>query len=121
MQLTDFPLATLHGYVLAIASAQEALLQSEQAARDWEMDYLAKVNQIDYAIAFDPELKNEQQRKAAKHEQMLDPAIGASISTLHHLQDEVKRKRIALELLQNQFTVAKLIERRAIFNAETTI
>ena len=100
MHLEDFP--------GLIAHAQESLLQSEQSARDWEMSYLGSVNEIDLSIAFDADLKNEQQRKATRIELLGQPHIAAAFDTLCHLQDQVKRDRIALELLQNQFTVAKI-------------
>lgn len=107
MRLEEFP-GELLALVEDIAQCQSELLNAEQAVRAWEMGYLKLVNGIDLSIAFDPDLKNEQQRKAMRNEQLQQPHLAASLDTLHHLQDEVTRKRIALERLQNQFKVAML-------------
>lgn len=93
-----------------IAQAQEELLVSEQAFRDWNLHYQALINRIDYEVAFDPELKNEQQRKAVKGERLQQPEYLAALDTLHHLQEKRDRAAIQLELLRNQFKVALLLE-----------
>lgn len=96
-----------------IAQAQEELLVSEQAFRDWNLHYQALINRIDYEVAFDPELKNEQQRKAVKGERLQQPEYLAALDTLHHLQEKRDRAAIQLELLRNQFKVALLLEQRS--------
>lgn len=96
-----------------IAQAQEELLVSEQAFRDWNLHYQALINRIDYEVAFDPELKNEQQRKAVKPFTLQQPEYLAALDTLHHLQEKRDRAAIQLELLRNQFKVALLLEQRS--------
>lgn len=93
-----------------IATAQEALLVSDQAFRDWSLHYQALINRVDYEVAFDPDLKNEQQRKAVKGERLQQADFLAALDTLHHLQEKRDRAAIQLELLKNQFKVALLLE-----------
>jgi SUMO ligase MMS21 Smc5/6 complex component len=104
----------LHEYPEAIASAQHLSLKQKQEiySLQAELDHLS--GQIDYAIAFDVELKNDLQRKAKRFELMnsdeyiqIDQALQAAKYKLAELEIEQQR-------LLNQFSVAKLEARQQI-------
>lgn len=109
---------TLAEYPELIARAHFELLKTEQAARDFQAALDQVVAKIKLEIAFDPGLKNEQQREARKLELMQGSEVGAIVSSLNACKDEQARKAIELELLRNQFAVAKIAERRAIAQLE---
>jgi hypothetical protein len=79
------------------------LLKADQAARDWQYQYDAKVNEIEVAIAFDETLKNDAQRKARRNELLNDSGMVMLRDALHSVQDSRTAKAIQLEFLKNQF------------------
>lgn len=102
------PLADYPGL---IAVAQIALLQSDQLVREAQEQVDIRVAQIEAAIAFDESLKNDAQRKARRSELMV--TCETTTATLQTLKDERTQKQIDLDLVLNQFAVAKLERRHA--------
>ena len=100
MNLSEFP--------IEISRHQRKLLAQDQLVRRMQSDVDQLIAQIDYETAFDTELKNDAQRKAKRLERMTaDPYLGSA----EELQAAIDRRidlRIGLQLLQNQFDVAKL-------------
>lgn len=111
----------LHEFPQAIAHQQSELLISEQAARHWQSQVDQSIAGIDHSIAFDKSLTNEAQRKAARAQLMAQPDLQTALTTLQTSQDQKTERAIALELLRNQFSVAKLAERRHIAQLEASI
>ena len=65
--------------------------------------------------AFEPELKNDNQRKARRFEVLLtDQEYQKAVDTVLRLTAEKANAMAHLEYLRNQFSVAKLETRRAI-------
>ncbi|HEY9628817.1 MAG TPA: hypothetical protein V6C84_16070 [Coleofasciculaceae cyanobacterium] len=73
---------------------------------------------IDYAIATDPSLKNDIQRKAVRFEMQSEEAYQTAASALQFLQDQQAQLEIFLEQIQSEFTVLKLEKRAAIAQLE---
>ena len=110
MYLADFP--------DAIAHAQT----QKQAARLMVENLEGRVTRaearVDHAIAFDTDLKNDGQRKAKRAELLETEEFEKLHAALHAARGVVIETEIELGLLLNQFSVAKLEERRAIATLE---
>jgi hypothetical protein len=74
--------------------------------------------EIDTAIAFDTELRNDAQRKAKRMELMNTAEYRKAVAILQMAQDERAEIEIDLSLLRNQFSVLKLEKRDAIATRE---
>jgi len=110
MKLIDYP--------IAIAEKQRYLLQTEQHIRRLQ-DILNRLTaEIDTAIAFDCDLRNDAQRRARRVELMSAPDYRRSVANLQIAQDERAEIEIDLNLLRNQFSVLKLHLREAIISCE---
>jgi hypothetical protein len=71
--------------------------------------------QVDTAIAFDPDLKNEAQRKVHRIAALADDqAWGLLQTSLKTHQRELRSLEIDVELYRHRFTALKLTEQRAI-------
>jgi hypothetical protein len=112
MELTEFP--------QAIADLQTEHLKAEQTVRHWQSQVDRVIGEIESTIAFEKSLTNEAQRKAMRLELMQQTEVQTAMETLQLAQDQKTERAIQLELLRNQFSVAKLAERRAIAQLETT-
>lgn len=73
---------------------------------------------IEAAIASDKELKNEQQRKTKRLELKQQPDYLQTKSALTKATEKRDKALIELNLLRNQFSVAKLEVRQAIASLE---
>lgn len=104
----------LNDYPIAIAEKQRQLLQTEQHIRRLQDIINRLAAEIDTAIAFDSELKNDAQRKAKRLELMSAPDYRRAAANLQITQDEWAEIEIDLNLLRNQFSVLKLQLREAI-------
>ena len=101
-------------YPNAIYEAQIRHYKAERLERQLK-DKLAEVtNKIDYQIAFHVELKNDAQRKAMRIELMSHSEYREAIERLRAAEYDLRVAQIELELLVNQFTVAKLEKRELI-------
>jgi multidrug resistance efflux pump len=106
MKLIDYP--------AAIAERQRDLLQADQRIRRLQDTLNRLTAEIDTAIAFDTELRNDAQRKAKRLELMSSAEYRKAVATLQMAQDERAEIEIDLSLLRNQFSVLKLEKREAI-------
>jgi hypothetical protein len=112
MQLSNFP----H----AIATAQQKLLNLGRDITIIRNHLLLEENSIDQAIAFSPDLKNDTQRKTAKAQMLQESALYQSLTkNLADLTDKYNRADINLQLIKNNFAVAKLEMRERIAKMET--
>lgn len=108
-------------YPAEIAEKQRQLLRSEQHIRRLQ-DILNRLTaEIDTAIAFDSDLKNDAQRKAKRLELMRTSDYRRAIANLQIAQDEQAELEIDLNLLRNQFSVLKLQLRETIAARELQI
>jgi hypothetical protein len=110
MELTEFP--------QAIAHLQTEHLKAEQAVRHWQSQVDRVIGEIESTIAFEKSLTNEAQRKAMRLELMQQTEVQTAMETLQLAQDQKTERAIQLELLRNQFSVAKLAERRHVAELE---
>ena len=111
MQLNEYP--------QAIADLQQELLHIEQHLRQSRESVAFCLNAIDRAIAFNQELKNDQQRKAKRTDLMeRDSDLIKSSTELKRLEDVKAELEIDLSLLRNTFSLLKLERREAIAQME---
>ena len=112
MQLSNFP----H----AIATAQQKLLNLGRDITIVRNHLLLEENSIDQAIAFSSDFKNDTQRKTARQQMLQESNLYQSLSQqLIDLQEKYNRADINLQLVKNNFTVAKLEARERIAKLET--
>jgi hypothetical protein len=104
MQLSEYP--------PAIAQAETALVIQKEAVQRYQDELDRVTNAIETEIAFDPNLKNEAQRKSRRFELMQSEDYCESAAVLRQVQAGEIHMEIHLRLLQNQFSVAKLQARR---------
>lgn len=109
----------LASYPKAIHASQVQQLRAEQLVRKLKEKVGQILAKIDYEIAWDTELKNDAQRKARRIELMNQAEYKDALELLQAAEDNLKESQIELELLTNQFTVAKLEKREAIAKLET--
>jgi hypothetical protein len=114
MKLSNFP----H----AIATAQQKLLNLGKDIASARNALLLEENSIDQAIAFSSDFKNDSQRKTAKAQMLQESALYQSLTqNLADLTDKYNRVDINLQLVKNNFTVAKLEMRERIAKMETLV
>jgi len=114
MKLSNFP----H----AIATAQQKLLNLGKDLTIVRNQLLLEENSIDQAIAFSSDFKNDSQRKTAKAQMLQESALYQSLTqNLADLTDKYNRVDINLQLVKNNFTVAKLEMRERIAKMETVV
>jgi len=104
MELKDYP--------GAIAYIQTQILDLNQEIEQISQSLNRICNQFELQVAFDPELKNDSQRKAKKAE------LIASSGDYEYLSKDLAariygrdRAQIQLEQLKNEFTILKLLKR----------
>lgn len=110
MRLLDYP--------AAIAQKQHELLRAEQHIRRLQDVLNRLVAEIDTSIAFDPDLRNDAQRKARRIELMKAPEYRKALSNLQIANDQRTELEIDLNLLRNQFSILKLELRESLANRE---
>jgi hypothetical protein len=114
MNLSTFP----H----AIATAQQKLLNLGRDITIVRNHLLLEENSIDQAIAFSSDFKNDSQRKTARQQMLQESNLYQSLSQqLIDLQEKYARADINLQLVKNNFTVAKLEMREKIAKMETLV
>ncbi|AFZ14070.1 hypothetical protein Cri9333_3238 [Crinalium epipsammum PCC 9333] len=105
----------LSQYPAAIAQAAQAVneLDSQLAAVQLQINRIE--NNADKISAFEPHLKNDNQRKARRFEVLqVSLEYQQAINTMMRLTAEKANAMTHLEYLRNQFSVAKLEVRSAI-------
>ena len=107
----------LEQYPAAIAHNQNLLIEAEEIIRELKEVEMVHRLRIKRLVAFDPELKNENQR-AVKSEELLmtDGDFDFALKAVNNKLGEKARLEITLELLGNEFAVAKLEARRSLIN-----
>lgn len=113
MKLIDYP--------AEIAEKQRQLLRTEQHIRRLQEIVNRLTAEIDTAIAFDDDLKNDAQRKAKRLELMSMAEYRKAVANLLMAQDERAEIEIDANLLRNQFSVLKLQLREAISGRELQV
>jgi hypothetical protein len=99
----------------AIADLQRRILRADQQIRQLSESVAIFSAAIDREIAFDPDLKNDAQRRARRSELMeSDGDYIEAANALKSAQDQREMLLIELQLLHNQFAVLKLGMREAI-------
>jgi pyruvate formate-lyase activating enzyme-like uncharacterized protein len=109
----------LSKYPAAIAQLQTRILNASAQMRQHRETTAFCLNAIDKAIAFDDSLKNEQQRKATRH-QMIETDMDYLVSMRGQRQAEelLTKLEIELELKRSEFSVLKLQAREHIASLE---
>lgn len=110
MELNDYPKAIYDHQLKLNGSRNQVEIQQERLA------FLD--GEIESAIALNPDLKNEQQRKAERLKLRQEPDYLQAQSALKAAKETLKVEEIYLTLLRNQFGVAKLFARRQIVELE---
>jgi hypothetical protein len=111
----------LKNYPTAIAKLERKLHRIDVEIRHYQNLVERLTTQIERAIATDPELKNDQQRKAKRLDLMGQPEYAEAVTTLQTQQDERTLLRIDLQLLRDHFRVALLETRQAVAQIEQTL
>ena len=108
----------LNEYPQAIALLEEKILVVTREV-EIQTELLSFMDgEIETAIAFDSQLKNEQHRKAKRLEIQQQPDYLAAKSSLKAAKEQQVRLAIKLNLLRNQFSVARLEARLQIASLE---
>jgi len=109
----------LKQYPKAIAFQQTQILELRQALRQVRATIIGREIDIDKAIAFDTELKNDTQRKAKRAELVRgDVDLLFLLEQLESLDDQREAAEIEVNRLLNQFAIAKLEKRQTIAQME---
>jgi hypothetical protein len=108
----------LHEYPEAIAEKESALLTAGLVVGGRQVTLNRITAVIDADIAHDETLKNENQRKARRVLLLADGNAEAAVHALEVAETNKKEIEIELNQLRNEFSVAKLYERRAIAEME---
>ncbi|MBW4514509.1 MAG: hypothetical protein KME11_04730 [Timaviella obliquedivisa GSE-PSE-MK23-08B] len=111
----------LHEYPRAIATQQLAVLTAEKFVRNHQEEVNRLTAKIDTEIAFNEVLKNDTQRKTVRKTMMDEQGYREAAECLQAAEDKLKEMTIDLQLLINQFSIAKMIERRAIAEIELRV
>jgi hypothetical protein len=110
MKLSDYP--------SAIAQSAKNLLKAERSLKSSKTKVDEITSQIDAAIAFDPELKNDVQRKAKRTELLQAECYVDAFTEFRFRTEQLEDQQVEHQLLKDQFTVAKLESRQAIASLE---
>lgn len=102
-----------------IAELERSLLKQNQVVRELKDRLDIYDWQLDMSIAFDPELKNDLQRRVKRLELTVDDEVYQKmINELCKAIEAVRLVEIDLDLTKNQFTVVKLETRERIARME---
>lgn len=104
----------LSEYPAAIMTVDKRLLELQQKLRVVEAALQEQDFAVETAIAFNPELKNEAQRKAAKMDLQQTAEYKTAVKQCREVQDQITEAEIELRFLRNCFTVAKLEAEQAM-------
>jgi hypothetical protein len=104
----------LHEYPGAIAQLQYQLLNLNQQIEKISQGINRICNQFEIQVAFDPELKNDQQRIFASGDY---ESLSSAITKQTFKRSQVE---IQLEQLKSEFSVSRLIKREAIARMESS-
>ncbi len=108
----------LNQFPLKIAEAETLILSLERTVNIYKEQLSFMDAEIEISIASNKELKNEQQRKTKRLELKQQPDYLQVKVALTEANEKRDKEVIQLNLLRNQFSVAKLETRVAIANLE---
>jgi len=108
----------LRDYPSTIAKIQLQILRLDRKIRTAQQDLDGYTADIEQAIATDPELKNDQQRKAKRLELMRDTKYTMLVNALADGIERRTRLEIELQLQRSEFSVRKLEYRDHIASKE---
>jgi predicted metalloenzyme YecM len=108
-------------YPKDIADVQKRAMRLDRRIRKTQRLLDARNYEIEQAIADHPELKNDQQRRAKRLEQMQDPEYIALSEAIADATDRKTRLEIDLGQLRNEFSILKLQYRDEIVSKEVAI
>ncbi|MGB6016804.1 MAG: hypothetical protein WBG32_18870 [Nodosilinea sp.] len=92
----------------------EAVIANDKDIRDLQAEIDRLTVEIELTIAQDASLKNEQQRKAKRHELMQTDSYQSARYILQQAQDNQQLLKIKRQYLADQFAVAKLMAQEHI-------
>lgn len=105
---------------LAIAQQERKIARMREQLRTLREAIAREECRIEKDIAFNPELKNDAQRRAKRSEMIAESETWADLSTsANHEEGKLRDAEIDLELMRNQFAVWKLSKREAIAQMES--
>jgi hypothetical protein len=104
----------LDQYPAAIAEAAHPVSELEARLTTLKRHQADLEGRADLQTAFDPELKNELQRKAKRFELLNEPEYGNVMQCIGLLTHEKATAVTTLERLRNEFAAAKLQIRQRI-------
>jgi hypothetical protein len=114
MNLSTFP----H----AIATAQTKLVKITNDLNNVRRSLSAQELEIDKAIAFSTDFKNDSQRKAAKVQMLQESARYQELTTLFDsINEKYQLADIDLQLVKNNFAIGKLEARERIADKESLV
>lgn len=113
MELSQFP--------QAIADAERLLLKTIQGVNSLKEVIEFFDREISYAIAFDPDLKNDTQRKVRRGEMQADQQYQDKLNALKRAEDMRAAQQIEADYLKNSFSVAKIEARERIAKLENLV
>jgi len=106
---------SLSQYPAAIAQASQVVNDLEQQVAEVRQHIARLEGNADLVVAFEPALKNDNQRKARRFEVLqINYEYQRAVDALNHLATEKANALARLEQLRNEFSVAKLETRLAI-------
>jgi hypothetical protein len=111
----------LRNYPTAIAKLERKLHRLDVEIRHHQNATERLTAQIERIIATDPDLRNDQHRKARRSELMEQEDYTQALDALQAAQDERTLLRIDLQLLRDHFRVALLETRQAVAQIEQTL
>ncbi|MDX2242360.1 MAG: hypothetical protein NW224_16875 [Leptolyngbyaceae cyanobacterium bins.302] len=111
----------LRTYPSAIAKVQTQILRLDGKIRKAQQELDGYTTDIEQAIATDPDLKNDQQRKAKRLELMRDSKYVVLADALADAVDRRTRLEIELQRHRNEFSVRKLEYRDHIASKEAAV
>jgi ribonuclease HIII len=101
-----------------IAQLQKNILRKDQQIQAVERHIEPMILDAERVVYFDPELKNESQRKGRRAEILDTAAYLEAQQTFEQLKNERAELVIELERVRNHFSVAKLRVREQIASLE---
>jgi hypothetical protein len=108
----------LRQYPDQIAQLQKNILRKDQQLRAVERQVEQMILDAEKIVYFDPELKNESQRKVQRAEVLDTADYLEAQQTFEQLKDERTELLIELERVRNHFSVTKLRLREQIASLE---
>ncbi len=108
----------LNQFPLKIAKAETKVLNLDREIAIHKENLSFMDGEIETAIASNKDLKNEQQRKTKRLELRQEPDYLQAKASLTEATEKRDKAQIELNLLRNQFSVAKLETRQAIASLE---